>query len=188
MARPRSEDRRNSILLAATRVVAAEGLGASTSAIAKEAGVSNGSLFVYFDTKSILLNELYVSLKTEMGATAIDGLPVGNDPQDQVRHLWDQWLRWARTHPDKRRALAQLDVSDDITTESRQAARSGFGGIADLLDRSRQNGPVRSAPLAFLLDLMTAMADATVDAILRQPDRADEYSRVAFAALWRVLG
>ena len=188
MARPRSEDRRNSILSAATRVVATDGLGATTSAIAKEAGVSNGSLFVYFDTKSILLNELYVSLKTEMGATAMDGLPADSDPQDQVRHLWDRWLRWATTHPDKRRALAQLDVSDDITTKSRQAARSEFGGIADLLDRSRQNGPVRLTPLPFLLELMSAMADVTVDAILRQPDHADEYSDTAFAALWRVLG
>ena len=188
MARPRSEDRRNAILSAATRVVAAQGLGASTSAIAKEAGVSNGSLFVYFDTKSILLNELYVSLKTEMGVTVVDALPVDSNPREQVRHLWVRWLRWATTDPDKRRTLAQLDVSDDITPDSRQAARSGFGGIADLLDRSRKDGPVRDAPLGFLLELMSSMADATIDAILRQPDRADDYSDIAFDALWRVLG
>ena len=188
MARPRSEDRRNAILSAATRAIAAEGLGASTSAIAQGAGVSSGSLFVYFNTKSALLNELYVSLKTEMGATVIDGLPLDGDPQHQVRHLWDGWLRWATTQPDKRRALAQLEVSDDITTNSRQDARSGFSGIAELLDRSRQHGPVRDAPLAFLLQLMSAIADATVDAILQQPDRADYYNRIAFDALWRVLG
>ncbi|WP_353647433.1 TetR/AcrR family transcriptional regulator [Nakamurella sp. A5-74] len=188
MARPRSEDRRNAILGAASRVVATEGLGASTSGIAREAGVSNGSLFVYFETKSVLLNELYVSLKTEMGAMAVDGLPDGSDPHDQVRHLWDQWMRWATSHPDKRRALAQLAVSDDITAESRQAARSGFGGIAELLDRCRQRGPVRDAPLGFLLEIMNAMADATVDAIQRHPDHAEEYSRIAFDALWRVLG
>ena len=188
MASPRSEDRRNAILSAATRVVAAQGLGASTSAIAKEAGVSNGSLFVYFDTKSILMNELYVSLKTEMGATIVDALPIGSDPREQVRHLSDRWLRWATIHPDKRRTLAQLDVSDEITPGSPQAARSGFGGIGDLLDRSRQDGPVRDVPLGFLLELTSSMADATFDAILRHPDRADDYSRIAFYALWRVLG
>lgn len=39
----------------------------------REAGVSNGSLFVYFDTKSVLLNELYLALKTEMAAAATAG-------------------------------------------------------------------------------------------------------------------
>lgn len=80
MARPRSADRRQAILSAVTRVVAAQGLSAPTLAIAKAAGVSNGSLFVYFDAKAALLNELYVSLKTEMGTAAVDGLSVGSDP------------------------------------------------------------------------------------------------------------
>ena len=75
MARARSEKRRNAILSAATRVIASRGLAAATATIAKQAGVSNGSLFLYFDTKAMLLNELYVSLKTEMGAAAIAGSP-----------------------------------------------------------------------------------------------------------------
>jgi AcrR family transcriptional regulator len=37
---------------AAIRVIASEGLGAPTATIAKEAGVSNGSLFTYFETKA----------------------------------------------------------------------------------------------------------------------------------------
>ncbi len=58
MARPRSKDRRNAILSAATSVIACQGLGAATATIAKEAAVSNGSLFLYFDTKATLFNEL----------------------------------------------------------------------------------------------------------------------------------
>ena len=44
MARPKSEDKRNAIMEAATRVIAAQGLGAPTMKIAEEAGVANGSL------------------------------------------------------------------------------------------------------------------------------------------------
>src|SRR5450755_2691979 len=102
MPRPRSVDRRNAILSAATHVIAGQGLGAATAAIAKEAGVSNGSLFVYFDTKATLLNGLYVALKTEMGAAAVDGLPVESDAREQVLHLWNQWLGWATSFPQKR--------------------------------------------------------------------------------------
>ena len=58
---------------AAARVIAVQGLGAATATIAREAGVSNGSLFTYFDTKADLLNQLYLELKTEMGAAADAG-------------------------------------------------------------------------------------------------------------------
>jgi AcrR family transcriptional regulator len=187
MARPRSEDRRNAILSAATRVIASQGLGAATAAIAKEAGVSNGSLFVYFDTKAALLNEIYVTLKTEMVRAATTGLPAESESRAQVLHMWTEWLRWATSSPEKRRALAHLEVSDDITAESHRTVSSAFGGIADLLQRSRSNGPMQDVPLGFVLTLISAIADATIDAMLREPGEAEARSSVAFDAMWRVL-
>jgi AcrR family transcriptional regulator len=187
MSRPRSDERRSAILTAATRVIAVEGLGAATASIAKEAGVSNGSLFLYFDTKATLMNELYVELKTEMGAAAIDGLPVGADIREQVLHMWDQWLRWATSYPEKRRALAQLDVSDEVTPESHRIVSEAMSGIAALVDRCRANGRMRDASLGFALALTSAVADATVDSILSEPDRAEVHSRVSFDAVWRMF-
>ncbi len=187
MPRPRSEDRRNAILSAGARVIASQGLAAPTAAIAKEAGVSNGSLFVYFDTKAALLNELYVALKTEMAAAATAGLDAGGDPREQVRHMWTQWLRWATSNPEKRRALAQLEVADDITADSHRTVRAAFRGIADLLERSRASGPMRDAPLGFVLALTNAIADTTIDAVIREPAEAEVLSSVAFDAIWRVL-
>jgi AcrR family transcriptional regulator len=187
MARPRSEDRRNAILSAATRVIASQGLGASTAAIAKEAAVSNGSLFVYFDTKAALVNELYVALKTEMGTVATAGLPVESEPREQLLHVWTQWLRWATTTPEKRRALAQLEVSDEITAESHRTVSSAFGGIADLLERSRAGGPMQDVPLSFVLTLISAIADAAIDTILDEPAESEARSSAAFDAIWRVL-
>lgn len=74
MERPKSDDKRSTILEAATRVIATQGLGASTASIAKEAGVASGTLFVYFATKSDLINQLYLELKTEMASGAVGGL------------------------------------------------------------------------------------------------------------------
>jgi AcrR family transcriptional regulator len=187
MARPRSDERRNAILAAATRAIASQGLGASTATIAKEAGVSTGSLFLYFDTKTTLLNELYVGLKTEMGAAATAGLASEGAPRAQILHMWRQWLHWATTNPEKRRALAQLDVSDEITLEAHRTVADAQKGMAELLERLRADGPLRDAPLGFVLTLASAIADATMDAMIREPAQADAHSRVAFDALWRVL-
>lgn len=187
MPRPRSEDRRNAILSAATRVIASEGLGAPTAAIAKAAGVSNGSLFLYFQTKAILLNELYIALKTEMGATAVAALPGSGEPREQVRHMWKQWLRWATANPEKRRTLAQLEAADDITAESHQIVQQAQRGMAELLERSRAGGPMQDVPLAFVVTLIGAIADAAMDAVIRDPAEAEARSDVAFEAVWRVL-
>jgi AcrR family transcriptional regulator len=172
---------------AATRIIASQGLGAATMTIAKEAGVSNGSLFTYFETKADLLNQLYVELKAEMAAAALDGLPAESDIRKQVLHMWSHWLRWATSYPEKRRTLAHLSVSDDITPESRQTAHQTMAGIAKLLERSRENGPMRDAPLPFVVALMSALADATIDFMIRDPANADKHCIAVFDAMWRML-
>ena len=187
MARPKSGDKRSAILAAATRVIASQGLGAATAAIAEAAGVSNGSLFTYFATKAELLNQLYVELKTEVGLAAMDGLPAGRDVRKQMLHAWSRWMRWATSCPDKRRALAQLGVSDEITPVARQAGHRTMAGVADLLERSRAKGPMRAVPLEFVVALLNALAETTIDFMIRDPANADGHCTAAFEAMWRML-
>ncbi len=174
-------------MAAATRVIASQGLGAPTALIAKEAGVSNGSLFTYFDTKADLLNQLYVELKTEMASAALDGIPTGKNIRNQMASMWSGWLRWATAYPDKRRTLAQLAVSDEVTGTSRQIGNRAMAGVSEILERSRKNGPMRAAPLGLVVGLMNAAADATVDFIVRDRANADSHSRAGFEAMWRMI-
>jgi AcrR family transcriptional regulator len=122
-----------------------------------------------------------------MGAAAIAGLPAESGPREQVLHMWTQWLRWATTNPEKRRALAQLQVADDITAESHQTVSQALNGIAELLERSRADGPMQDAPLDFVVTLENAIADATIDSMIREPALAEAHSQMAFEAIWRVL-
>src|SRR3984957_11870470 len=103
MARPKSEDKRDALMAAATRVIAAQGLSAPTAVIAREAGVSNGSLFTYFETKADLFNQLYLELKAGMAAASLAGLPVEAPLREQLFRMWLNWKRWATSDPDKRR-------------------------------------------------------------------------------------
>ena len=188
MARPRSDDKRSAILSAAIRIIASQGLGAPTAMIAKEASVSNGSLFTYFETKTELLNRIYVELKSEMAATALDELPIKEETREQMLHMWSRWLRWSISFPEKRRALAHLDVSDEITPASRQAARQAMSGIAKLLENGRAQGAMRDAPLGLVVGLITALANAAVDFIIADQANADQHTQATFNALWRMIG
>jgi AcrR family transcriptional regulator len=187
MARPRSDEKRNAIMTAAIKIIAAQGLSAPTAMIGKEAGVSNGALFTYFETKADLLNQLYRELKAEMAAATAADLPTDANLREQMLHVWNGWLRWAISHPQERRALAHLGVSDDVTAESHQAASELYAGVATLLDRSRANGPMRDAPLMFVASLVMAVVDATIDYMTRDPANAEKHANAGFEALWRIV-
>jgi AcrR family transcriptional regulator len=187
MARPRSDDKRSAILLAAIHVIASQGLGAATATIAKEAGVSNGSLFTYFETKTDLFNQLYLELKAGMASAALEGFPAGAELREQFFHIWSSWMGWAVANPEKRRALTQLGVSDEITPASRAAGHKTMAVIRELLERSRANGPMREAPMGFVVAIMNSLADATMDFMVQDPTNADKHCRIGFDALWRVL-
>jgi AcrR family transcriptional regulator len=186
MARPRSDEKRAAILEAATRVIVMQGLSAPTMGIAKEAGVANGSLFTYFETKADLFNQLFLELKTEM-ATGAMNLPVDAEVRDQFFHLWKKWMNWAISNPQKRRALALLSVSDEITPQSRAAGHKMMAPVADLLERARAHGPMQKVSMGFLVALMNSVAEATMDFMTHDPANAKKHSKEGFDALWRML-
>lgn len=187
MARPKSDDKRSAILAAAIHVIASEGLGAATAAIAREAGVSNGSLFTYFETKTDLLNQLYLELKAGMATAAVQGFPAGAALREQFFHIWSHWMDWAVADPEKRRTLMQLGVSDEITPASRAAGHKTMTVIRELLERSRANGPLRDAPMGFVVAIMNSLADATMDFMVQDPTNAKKHCEVGFDAMWRIL-
>lgn len=187
MARPKSDDKKNAILTAATKVIATEGLGASTARIAQVAGVASGTLFTYFPTKADLLNQLYLELKSEMAAGAFQGNQPGGDVWARMELLWDRWIRWAVLSPEKRRTLAQLAVSDEISPPTLEKGHRIMAEIAAVVDQSRRAGSLRDAPLALVSDLMAAQADACIDYILRHPDTLETCRATTFGALKRML-
>lgn len=188
MARPKSEDKRNALMAAATRVIVAQGLSAPTADIAREAGIASGSLYTYFKTKADLFNQLYLELKTDMALASLEGLSTKAPQREQFYRMWSNWTLWATAHPDKRRALALLGLSDDLTPETRAAGHQTMAPVAGMLGRARSLGPMRDAPMGLVVAIMNSMADATIDFMVNDPAHAAEHSKVGFEALWRALG
>jgi AcrR family transcriptional regulator len=187
MPRPKSDEKRSAILDAATRFIVRHGLSAPTAGIAKEAGVANGSLFTYFETKTDLFNQLYLELKTEMASAAMKNLRPAAELREQYFQVWQNWTHWAVSNPEKRRALAQLGVSDEITPETRMAAHKTMSALAYLLKRILAKGPMSKAPMGFAVALMNATADATIDLMSQDPPHAKKHCKMGFDAFWRML-
>ncbi len=187
MARPKSDDKRQAIMAAAVRVIAAQGPGAPTAAIAKEAGVANGSLFNYFATKAELYNQLYLDLKAEAFRVAMDEMPAEADLRTQTFHLWSRWMNWAASSPEKRKAFAQICVADDISPESRAQAGAAMAPIVALIERVRAGGVLAGQPLPFVFAILESLSGATMDFMIADPEHAQTHCKAGFEALWRAI-
>jgi AcrR family transcriptional regulator len=100
MARPKSQDKRNAILDAATRLFAERGLTAApTSEISKQAGVAEGTLFTYFKTKDDLINALYREIKLELADAMMSDYPRKKNVRIKLRHVWDRYVNWGIANP-----------------------------------------------------------------------------------------
>lgn len=187
MARLKSDDKRTAILEAAIGLIAEQGLGAPTALIAKRAGVAHGSLFNYFPTKADLFNAVYLQLKGDLEAAVFAGLPVSADTRQQLHHLWTRWTQWGVSNPGRRRALAQLDVSDQITEASHMAAfeRAALG--IEIVRRASAEGALRDQPIEFVGNIVSALAGTTMDFMVREPAHAEAYCTASFDALWNAL-
>jgi AcrR family transcriptional regulator len=187
MARPKSEDKRNAILAAATEVISEQGLGAPTSRIAKMAGVAEGTLFTYFENKDELLNTLYLDIKSHMREQMMEGYPRNDSVQNRSRHVWQRYVEWGVAHPQKRRAMAQLTVSDRLTDHSRAAGMAAFADVNEMIRTSVASGVLRDHPPAFAAAIMGAIAETTMEFIERDPAHAERYRSAGFEAFWSAV-
>lgn len=116
MARPKSEDKKQALLEAATAAFAQSGIAASTSAIARSAGVAEGTLFRYFATKDDLLNELYLTIKADLVKTMIAGLnPNETESKENTRNIWNSYIGWGVRNPMEHKAIRRMALSERIT-------------------------------------------------------------------------
>lgn len=149
--------------------------------------MANGSLFTYFETKAELFNVLYLELKSEMAIAALQDLRSHEEPRDQLQNIWQRWMAWAVACPEKRRALALLDVSDVISPETRASGHRMMAGIAGLLENVRMTGPMCKTPMSFVVAIMNSIAEATIAMMARDAAHARKRCIEGFDALWRVV-
>jgi AcrR family transcriptional regulator len=186
MARPRSEDKRNAILDAATRLFAERGLTAApTSEISKLAGVAEGTLFTYFKTKDDLINALYREIKLELADTMMADFPRKKNICTKLRHVWDRYVNWGIANPRQRKVLAQLTVSEALTKESRDAGSAPFVEFQAMIrDAIEQRVFRNDVPVELISKSLAALVEATIDLTMSNPSKAKQYRDSGFQMFW----
>ena len=186
MARPKSEDKRNAILEAATRLFAERGLTAApTSEISKQAGVAEGTLFTYFKTKDDLINALYREIKLELADAMMSDFPRKKNVHTRLQHVWDRYVRWGIANPRQYKVLGQLVVSEMLTTESREAGSAPFVEFQTMIRDGIEGRVFRNdLPVELISKSLGALVEATIDLTVSNPSKANKYRESGFQMLW----
>jgi AcrR family transcriptional regulator len=186
MARPKSEDKRNAILDAATRLFADRGLTAApTSEISKEAGVAEGTLFTYFQTKDDLINALYREIKLELADAMMSDFPRKKNVGTKLRHVWDRHVNWGIANPKQRKVLAQLTVSEVLSKESRDAGSAPFVEFQAMIrDAIAQRIFRNDVPVELIVKSLAALVEATIDLTVSKRSKAKQYRDSGFQMFW----
>lgn len=187
MARPLSPEKQQALLQAAALAVAEQGVLATTSSIAKRAGVAEGTLFTYFENKDALLQAVYLHLKQGLCDSLMPAYPHEADHRQRLEHVFQGYVGWGLAYPDGRSAVARLAASGLIAEDTRNQAGEPFLAIYQMLEDAVQQRVLVQAPIAFLSSMIERIADITIEYIGLHPDEAKHYRELGFGMLWKAL-
>lgn len=187
MARPLSPEKHSALLQSATQAVAEQGVLATTSAIARHAGVAEGTLFTYFGTKDALFQALYAHLKQSLSDTMMRDYPHQSGLFERLQHVFESYVNWGLANPQSRSAVARLSASGLVSPETLALVTEPFLPVYRMMEEGAQQAVLVDAPIAFLFAIIEDIADVTIHYIGNNPAEEDRFRSLGVKIAWRAV-
>jgi TetR/AcrR family fatty acid metabolism transcriptional regulator len=147
-------DKRERILESAQRVFASKGFfGAKVSDIAEEAGVADGTIYLYFKSKDDLLISLFESQMERVNAELTAAMVDADDGVDKLRRVIRAWVKLVETNRHATEVITvELRQSTKFTKEYANPRFAEFLKlVAGVVEEGQREGTLRAdipAPVA----------------------------------------
>jgi AcrR family transcriptional regulator len=156
-------DKRNAILQATLTLISQHGFhGTSMSQIAREAGVSAGIIYHYFEGKDDLIDELYRTIKRNFGQAAVRDFERDQPLKAQIRQLLGIMIRYYVQRPLESAFLEQYTRSPYYRLAIEVEASQYYLPVLETFQAGRQEMIIKDLPpsviAAFTLDVATSLA------------------------------
>jgi AcrR family transcriptional regulator len=153
------EDKRTAILEATLRLIAKNGFhGTAMSKVAKEAGVSAGIIYHYFDSKDDLIDELYKTVKRRSAEAMLRDFDASQPLPAQIRHIWENAFRYYLRNLEDAVFMGQYVASPFYRGEIAEEVRQYSEPIFACLDQAREEGLLKDLPPLFTTTLVVDVA------------------------------
>jgi AcrR family transcriptional regulator len=99
--RPKDENKELAVKQAALRMIVTDGFkGLSMQKLAKAAGVSPATIYIYYKDRNDLLHQLYLEVLNRTNKAALAGFSPDMSFAEGMKILWVNRFRYYRQHPD----------------------------------------------------------------------------------------
>ena len=184
-------DKQKQILQAALKLFVEFGFhGTPTSKIARDAGVSNGTLFHYFKTKDELVVALYVSIKVNL-ATCFELEPHGGETvKNTFKRLYLGWIYWALENPVEFKFIKQFHSSPYSSLVSDERIQAQIDRMMIFMQNSIDSRILKPLPVDFIFTLINNHVDGVVEyLVVSSPEeiKQKELINLSFDLLWDMM-
>lgn len=184
--KPKDEKKLDAVITATCRLAAERGLyGLTLAQIAKAAGIGTSTLYVYFDDKEALFNEVYRRAKRE----ALDFYSKGIDQtlplKVRVRGIWNKMLDHRLNRFDQVTFMEQFVGSSFMSDESRAYVERHGEGLLQVVMEGQREEILKAIPVPFISSLFFGSIRETARNIRSGMVTDSEESReIAFQLCW----
>ena len=149
-------DKQRRILQAATRLFAKRGYhGTAIPLVAAEAQVGAGTIYRFFASKEVLVNEVFRECKRTLRDAILTGVDLSADAAAGFAAFWTVLYRFAREHEQAFRFLELQDHAPYLDEQSRALETAILTPIGAAITRLRADGVFRDdPPLAIAMALI----------------------------------
>jgi AcrR family transcriptional regulator len=159
--------------------------GLTMAAIAREAGLATGTLYVYFKSKEDLMVALYEQAKAETAASLMHGDDPSLPFRGRFQRMWLNWLDHRLTHYAQVVFLEQYYNSPWFSEESRNLSARLIKGWVDLIEAAKAQQILKDVPTPLLINSFGGSVRETAN-LLRSGalTRSDAHLTMAFGLCW----
>jgi AcrR family transcriptional regulator len=155
--RHKDDSKRAAISHAAIELITTIGFAdTSMSKIAKAANVSPATIYVYFENKEDMLNELYLLAKRESSEAMLAGVEEGMPVEAAFKRIWDNFCRYMLEEPVKFAFTEQFANSPLVNRVSKEKSMAYYQPMVALFERGKQEGIFKDVPLEVCAAFMIA--------------------------------
>jgi AcrR family transcriptional regulator len=161
----KSIDKRSALLNATLSLVNHGGIqGASMAKVAKVANVSPATIYLYFESKQDLVNQLYLDVKVAFAVAAFKGHEPNVAVKNSFECIWFNMASFKLEHKEEASFLSQCDNTPIIDEVTRQEGLVHLTPLFDLWTQGQKEGIIKDIshyllyaysiyPIAFLMNM-----------------------------------
>ncbi len=187
MVRKPSPEKRALFLDAALRLFVANGVqNTSTAAISQEAGTAAGTLFLYFPTKQVLIDELVLEIGKNQSESIQALLEPGLPARENFFRIWEGSIHWFLENRAAYQYFQQVRNSKLVSSNAIQESEKFFGYYFNAIQKGLEQGSIKPYPLELVGEMLYRDIEAVMNLVglTEDPATQAEYIRSGFEIFW----